>query len=160
MLGRLTCDYPDEVPRESRLFYIDRPIGDPDSRKNLDVLATDPQPLPGETFRVRYPRLSLAATLLSNSSWTQLPLVTSSRLPRWAVRIAAYLDHERPDALLAMLTPSVVAATMATRLARHRLRIVGTLHAKVGSRRWLGARGARIRIRTRWSGFRAESLPS
>ena len=137
MLGRLTCDYPDEVPGDSRLFYIHRPIVDPHSQENLDLLPTVPQPLPGETLHVRSPRLSLAAALLSSSSWAQLPLVTSSRIPRWAVRVATYLDHERPDALLAMLTPSVAAATLATRLARHRVRIVGTLHAKVGSRRWL-----------------------
>ena len=36
-----------------------------------------------------------------------------------------------------MLTPSVAAATMATRLAGHQVRVVGTLHAKMGSRRWL-----------------------
>ena len=137
VLGRLTCDYPDEVPGDLRLFYIHRPAVDPDSLQNLDLLPTVPQPLAGETLHARSPRLSLAAALLSHSSWAQLPMVTSSRMPRWAVRIAAYLDQERPDALLAMLTPSVAAATMATRLARHRVRIVGTLHAKVGSRRWL-----------------------
>ena len=137
MLGRLTCDYPDEVPRELRLFYIYPPTADPDSQKNLALMATVPRPLPGETLRVRYPRLSLAAALFSNSSWTQLPLVTNNRISRWAAELAAYLDHERPDALLAMLTPSVAAATMATRLAGHRVRIVGTLHAKVGTRRWL-----------------------
>ena len=137
VLGRFTCDYPEEVPGELRLFYIHRPIADSDSQKNLALLATAPQPLPGETSRVRYPRLSLAAVLLSNSSWSQLPLVTSNRMTRWAARIAAYLDHERPDALLAMLTPSVAAATMATRLARHRVRIVGTLHNQVRPGRWL-----------------------
>ena len=137
MLGRLTCDYPDEVPGDLRLFYIRRPIDDPDSQENLDRLTTVPQPLAGETFRARYSRLSLAASLLSNSSWAQLPLVMSNRMSRWAVRLAAYLDHERPDALLAMLTPSVAAATMATRLAGHQVRVVGTLHAKMGSRRWL-----------------------
>ena len=137
VLGRLTCDYPDEVPGELRLFYIHRPSGDPDSQKNLALMAAVPQPLPGETCRVRCPRLSLAAALFSNSSWTQLPLVASNRMSRWAAWIAAYLDHERPDALLAMLTPSVAAATMATKLARHRVRIVGTLHNQVRSGRWL-----------------------
>ena len=61
----------------------------------------------------------------------------STRLSRWAAGVAEYLDRERPSAVLAMLIPSVAAVTMATRLARHRVRIVGTLHAKVGSRRWL-----------------------
>ena len=36
-----------------------------------------------------------------------------------------------------MLTASVAAATMAARVARHRVRIVGTLHGAVKSRRWL-----------------------
>ena len=79
------------------LFYIRRPIDDPDSQKNLALMAAVPRPLPGETLRVRYPRLSLAAAMFSDSSWTQLPLVTSNRMSRWAVRLAAYLDHERPD---------------------------------------------------------------
>ena len=137
MLGRLTCDYPDEVPRELRLFYIDRPIGDPDSRKNLALIAATPQPLLDGRFRVSSPRLSLAAAMFSNASWDLLPLVTHPRLSRWATQLAAYLDRERPNAVLAMMTPSMEAAAMAIRLARHRVRIVGTLHSKVGSKRWL-----------------------
>ena len=137
MLRRLVCDYPNEVPRGLRLFYIRRLIGDPDSQKNLALMAAVPQSLPGEPFRVRYSRLSLAAAMFSKSSWDLLPLAMNARLSRWAAGVAAYLDHERPDALLAMLTPSVAAATMATRLARHRVRTVGTLHNKVTSKRWL-----------------------
>ena len=137
VLERLACDYPDEVPGESRLFYIHRPIGDPDSQKNLALMAAIPQPLPVEPFCIRYPRLSSAAAMISNSSWDLLPLATNAKLTRWAVRVAAYLDRERPEAVLAMLIPSVATATMATRLSHHRVRIVGTLHSKVGSRRWL-----------------------
>ena len=136
-MERLACDYPDEVPKESRLFYIHRPIGDPDSQKNLALMSTVPQPLQGERFRIRYPRLALAAAMFSNSSRTQLPLLMSTRLSRWAAGVAEYLDRERPNALLAMLIPSAAAATMAAQFARHRVRIVGTLHAKVRSRRWL-----------------------
>ena len=137
VLRRLICDYPNEVPRGLRLFYIRRMISDPDSQKNLAHMATVPRSLTGKSFRVRYTRLSLVATLLSNSSWDLIPLAMNARLSRWAAGIAAYLDRERPDALLAMLTPSVVAATMAARLARHRVRTVGTLHNKVTSKRWL-----------------------
>ena len=137
VLGRLTCDYPDEVPRESRLFYIDCPTDEPDSQKNLALMAAIPQPLLGEPFRIHYPRLSLAAAMISNSSWDLLPLARNTKLARWAAGVAAYLDRERPDAMLAMLIPSVSAATMATRLARHRVRIVGTLHSAVRSKRWL-----------------------
>lgn len=64
-------------------------------------------------------------------------MLTSTSLPRWAAAIALYLDRERPDATLAMLIPSVAAVTMAARLARHHVRIVGTLHGAVRSRRWL-----------------------
>ena len=145
VLERLDCDYPEEVPPESRLFYLRRPDGDEYShtiRKPLPVtpelLFRGPHP-----FRVRYPRLSLASTL----SWNQLPMLTSNRLPRWAAATAAYLDRERPDALLAMLIPSVAAATMAARAARHRVKIVGTLHNAVRSRRWLSrARRSYLRL--------------
>lgn len=143
VLGRLNCDYPDEVPKELRLFYIHRPTGDLDSQKNLARMATVPQPLPGESDRVHSPRLALAAAVFPNAFWAQLPLVVNNRICQWAARIAAYLDQESPDALLAMLTPSVAAATMATHLADNRVRIVGTLHNKVSSRRWLRrAKGA------------------
>ena len=37
-----------------------------------------------------------------------------------------YLDRERPDALLAILTPAVVAATLASCVAHHRARIVAS----------------------------------
>ena len=137
VLEHLACDYPDEVPRESRIFYLDRPIGDSDSQKKLPLMAATPQPLMEGPIRVSNPRLSLAATMFYTASWTQVPLVKSKRLSRWAAGVAAYLDRERPDALLARLTPSVAAATMATHLARHRVRIVGTLHAKVMARRSL-----------------------
>ena len=64
-------------------------------------------------------------------------MLTSTGLPRWAAATAVYLDRERPDALLAMLTPSVVAATMAVRMARHRVKVVGTFHGgREPSRRW------------------------
>ena len=63
--------------------------------------------------------------------------MTNAKLSRWAAGVAAYLDHERPDAALAMLIPSVAAATMATRLASHQVRIVGTMHNVVRTKRWL-----------------------
>ena len=132
VLRDLVCDYPGEVPPDSRIFYLTGPDGDD----------TIPEPLPAASeplfqsphpFRVRYPRLSLATAL----SLRQLPLLASSRLPRWAAATAAYLDRERPDALLAMQIPSVAAATVAARAARRRVRIVGTLHNAMRSRRWL-----------------------
>ena len=135
VLERLVCDYPDEVPPESRLFYLRLPGKDARSHTGREPLPVAPElPCRGPySFRVRYPRLSLATAL----SWSQLPMLTSGRLPRWAAMIAAYLDRERPDALLAMLIPSVAAATMAAPAARHRVRVVGTLHNAVRARRSL-----------------------
>ena len=135
VLGRLDCDYPEEVPPESRLLYLRLPGEGTRSHTDREPLPVAPELLirGPHPFRVRYPRLSLATAL----SWSQLPMLTHDRLPRWAAATAAYLDRERPDALLAMLIPSVAAATMAARAARHRVRIVGTLHSQVGSRRWL-----------------------
>ena len=75
--------------------------------------------------------------MFSSSSWDLLPLTTDAKLSRRAAGFAAYLDRERPDAVLAMLIPSMAVAAMAARLARNRVRIVGTLHAKVASRRGL-----------------------
>lgn len=135
VLDRLVCDYPDEVPTESRLFYLRHPHHDPNTDTSPKPLPTVPTPLFRGSYplRVRYSRLSLASAL----SWNQLPMLTSTRLPRWAAAIAAYLDREGPDAILAMLIPSVAAVTMAARAARHRVRVVGTLHGAVKSRRSL-----------------------
>ena len=72
----------------------------------------------------RFPRLALSAAVERD----QLTLMTSTTLPRWAVAIGAYIDRERPDALLAMLTSSVAAATMGVRMASHQVRTVAVLH--------------------------------
>ena len=135
VLERFVCDYPEETPPGSRLFYLMRPGGDERSAAGREPLPTAPEPLfrGRRPFRIRYPRLSLAAAL----SRSQLPLLTNTRLPRWAAATAAYLERERPDALLAMLNPSVAAATMAVRAAGHRARIVGVQHNAARSRRWL-----------------------
>ena len=135
VLDRLVCDYPDEVPPDLRIFYLRCPRGDANTETNRGLLPMTPEPLlQGEyPSRVRYSRLFLATALC----WNQLPMLASTSLPRWAAATAAYLDRERPDALLAMLIPSVAAATMAARAARHRVRIVGTLNNAMKSRRWL-----------------------
>lgn len=135
VLERLVYDYPGEVPPDVRLFYLRRPRGNANTETNRGPLPTTPEPLFRSRYplRVRYSRLTLATAL----SVRQLPMLSSTRLPRWATAIAAYLDRERPDTALAMLIPSVAAATMAARLARHQVRIVGTLHNAVRSRRCL-----------------------
>ena len=68
---------------------------------------------------------------------SQLPLLTSTRLPRWAAGVAAYLDRERPDALLALNIVAAAAATMASRLAHHPTRTVATLHEPLARGRLL-----------------------
>ena len=80
---------------------------------------------------LRFPRLALSL-VVSRRQW---PLLASTRLPRWAAATAAYLDRERPNSLLAMLTPAVAAATLAANLANHRPRIVASLHNAFRSKR-------------------------
>ena len=124
LLQRLVCHYPDEVPDGVRIFFQSRRT-DGKTRKNLDRIPVVPSPLvPGlPPRRVRYPRMALALRLHR----TQLPLLTSTRLPRWAAEVAAYLDRERPDALLAMNVLAAAAATMALNFARRPARVVATL---------------------------------
>ena len=135
VLKRFVCDYPEELPPGSRIFYLMRSGGDERSDAGRGPLPAAPEPLfrGRYPFRVRYPRLSLAPRV----ALEQLPLLTSANSPRWTAAISAYLDRERPHALLAMMAPSVVAATMAARAARHRARIVGVLHNETRSQRWL-----------------------
>ena len=134
LLQRLVCHYPDEVPGTARLFFVSG-RGDDRTRTNLRRMAAVPQPLvPAPLpWRVRCPRIALAARLHRR----QLPLLTSTRLPRWAAGVAAYLDRERPDAVLAMNVISAAAAAMALRLVRRPVRTVAVLHDVLRNRRLL-----------------------
>ena len=125
LVHRLVCHYPDEVPKRVRLFYLSK-RGDGETRGLLDRLAVVPQPLfPGPTpWRARVPRTALLCKVRGK----QLPLLMSTRPPRWAAGIAAYVDREQPSALLAMNGLAVTATTMAASLVRRPTRIVGTLH--------------------------------
>ena len=150
VLRRFVCDYPEELPPGARLFYLEPPGADERSAAGRGPLPVAPDPLfrGRYPFRVRYPRLSLAAAVSWSLSWSlfwiQLPKLSIFRSysifrssPQWTAAIAAYLDRERPGAILAMTVPSVVAATMAALMARHRARIVGSLHSKASVRSWL-----------------------
>ena len=132
LLLNLVCDYPTYVPAGVRLFFLSR-RSDAESQADLDQLPIRPRPLISTSLpvRLRFPRLALA-TAVSRKQWA---LLASTRLPRWAAATAAYLDRERPDALLGMLTPAVVAATLAAPLAHHRVRIVASPHNVFKSRR-------------------------
>ena len=125
LVHHLVCHYPSEVPRRARLFYLST-RGDGEARGLLDRLAVDPQPLfPEPTpWGARVPRTAL----LGKVRGKQLPLLMSTRPPRWAAGIAAYVDREHPSALLAMNVLAVTATTMAASLVRRPTRVVGTLH--------------------------------
>ena len=132
LVHRLVCHYPDEVPGRVRLFYLSI-RGDDETRGLLDRLAVVPQPLfPEPTpWRARIPRTALLCKVREK----QLPLLMTTRPPRWAAGIAAYVDRERPSALLAMNVLAVTATTMASSLIRRPTRVVGTLHDVLSSGR-------------------------
>ena len=121
VLRDLVCDYPDYVPHRARMFYFSRP-GNSEVPSECRLQPFRPQPLVPTTLptRLRFPRLALALAV----PWKRWPLLASTSLPRWAAATAMYLDRERPDALLAILTPAVVTATLATCAAHHRTRTV------------------------------------
>ena len=125
LLQRLVCHYPEEVPDRVRIFFSSG-RSDTRTRTNLGRIAAILRPLVSDPlpWRVRYPRAGMMTSLCRE----QLPILTSTRLPRWAAGAAAYLDREQPDALLAMNVLAVTSAAMALRLADHRVRTVATLH--------------------------------
>ena len=124
------CEYPVEALPGLRLLYLMEPdAAEADMVYRALPVVSDllcPRPYP---FSVRFPRISLAPAL----SLGQLPLLSSRNSPQWSAAIAAYLDRERPVVLLARQLPSVVAATVARRAARHRLKIVGTMNNSIKS---------------------------
>ncbi len=131
LLYRLVCHYPEEVPDGMRIYYASG-RNDSRTRLNLDRVTAIhqpfvPDPLP---WRIRLPRLGTVNRL----SRKHLPLLTSTRLPRWAVCIAAYMDRKKPDALLAMHVLATTAAAMATHLTSHRAKTVATLHGPLTRR--------------------------
>ena len=114
-----------------RIFFAsDRT--DERTRSVLGRVSAVPQPLVPDPvpWRVRCPRLGMASRL-SQEQW---PLLTSTRLPRWAACIAEYMEREKPDAVLAMNALSATAAAMALRLTSHRAKIVATLHGPLRRR--------------------------
>ena len=136
LLQRLICHYPDEVPDQARIFYMSS-RGDARTRASLERVATTPHPLVPEPspWWIRYPRIGMATRLRRK----QLPLLISTRLPRWAAGIAAYIDREHPHALLAMnvLAATAAAMAMAIHLAPQPVRVVATLHEPLNHRRLL-----------------------
>ena len=125
LLQRLVCHYSEDVLARTRLFYMAR-RGDAATRAILQQGAVTfrplvPSPLP---WRVRFARVGAATRLHAN----QLPLLVSTRPPQWAAGIAAYVDREQPDALLAVNGLAAAAAAMAVRLAHRPVRLVAAQH--------------------------------
>ena len=134
LLERLVCHYAEEVPDRSRVYFMSE-RSDDRSRTNLrsaKFTARRLVPVPA-SWRVRFPRMGMATRLLRS----QLPLLISSRLPRWSAGIAAYMDREQPETILAMNVLAATATTMALRLSRHPVRVVATLHEGLGRGRLL-----------------------
>ena len=125
LLQRFLCHYPEEIPERARIFFSSERI-DAKTRGNLGRIAAIPRPLVPDPlpWRIRYPRIGMSMNLRPS----QLPLLMSTRLPQWAAGIAAYLDREQPDALLAMNVLAVTSAAMALRLVHRPVRTVATLH--------------------------------
>ena len=134
LLRDLVCDYPDDVPAGARVFFLPH-RGETGGREVLGRYPSVPRPMPAgpHPWRLRFPRLALA-TVLRRNQWM---LLASTSLPRWAAATAAYLECERPDAVLANMTRAVAVAQMAERLAQahHRARIVAVHHNKFRSGR-------------------------
>ena len=131
LLYRLVCHYPEEVPDGVRIFYASG-RNDSRTRLNLDRITAIHRPFVSDPlpWHIRLPRLGTANRL----SRKQLLLLTSTRLPRWAVCIAAYMDRENPDALLAMHVLATTAAAMARHLTSHRAKTVASLHGPLTRR--------------------------
>ena len=127
------CDLPDEIPDRCRLFFLStgRYKGTP-VPANLDRIESKrivPKRIP---WRIRYER----TTRLASRHWRQLPFLVGTEFLGLAEGVAAYLERERPGAVLAMHIHSVVATTMAIRLTGRHVHLVATLHILFNSRRW------------------------
>ena len=119
LLGELECDYPDEAADATanniRFFSVYPAAG------RTWQTAIRPKP---PTWRDRFSRISLAIA----AAPLQRQVLKSPPWPERARLVAAYIDRERPDALLAVNEHEAVSAALARRLARHPVRMVATLN--------------------------------
>ena len=132
LLFRIICDYPGEVPDGVRLFHVS-PDDDPDTQTNLmrPDLCTRLLVPEVSDWEIRCPRLVLAAALPRQ----QLTLLRRIRQVRRALRIARYLSHQQPDALLALNRDPAVSASMALSRARWSGRAIATIDHALTNRR-------------------------
>ena len=129
LLVGLRCDYPTDLPEGVGFFWVPQAPDPllPARRSSPDaspLLAAAPVP-EAKAWRVRRPRLALAPVLRRRQA---AMVLRNAWLARSAVRIAAYLDRERPDAVLALNDDMALRASMGRRLARRPVRVAGTLH--------------------------------
>ena len=122
---RPICDLPDEIPERCRVFFpsagrVDN-TGIPDNLEHATVRTVVPERMPWRVLAQRTARVA-------SRHWKQLPYLVRTEFFGWAEGVAAYLERERPDAILAMHTRSVVATTIAIRLTGRQVRVVATMH--------------------------------
>ena len=130
LFRRVICDYPNDVPDGLRFFCVTQSIAADavqGRRRELDASdvfrgAVIPDPKVPD-WKLRYANVMLA---LYWRRW-RWPLYKYQEHARVAFRVAAYLDSERPDALLATGIKPPIWAVCARRIARHRVRTVATL---------------------------------
>ena len=126
LLGKVKCDYPEEAADAAannvRFFWVYPDTAGPEAARPHGGGA-------GRTWRTAIrpePPDSRIAPALAASP-LQRP-VLESPWPERARLVAAYIDRERPDALLAVNVYEAVSAALARRLARHPVRMVATLN--------------------------------
>ena len=141
LLLRPDCDFSGEIPGRCRIFCLST-VGDDAAvralKRSLGHVGARPIAPERGSWWVRCGRTARLASL----HWRQLPLLVRTEFPGWAEGVAAYLDREQPDAVLAMHVRPVVATTMATRLTGRRVRVVAVLHNR--SKRWRRRRISRF----------------
>ena len=130
LFRRVICDYPNDVPNGLRFFCVTQSIAaDAVEERRRELEASDvfrgaviPAPKIPD-WKLRYANVMLA---LYWRRW-RWPLFKYEEHARVAFRVAAYLDSERPDALLATGIKPPIWAVCARQIARYRVRTVATL---------------------------------
>ena len=126
LLKEPLCDYPSEVADECRILWTSTHLEPrlPASGALADAVLVD-----APVRHLRRPSLTL--TLRTRWPVRQWPLLRSHWRTRAAVRTAAYLNRERPQAILAMNWWAASVASLARRLAERPVRVVATMNNKI-----------------------------
>lgn len=144
LLRKPDCDWPEDVPAGVRLLCVEQSLEDDGLRAltaklgHREVACTT---IPAvSAWKLRRANLLLAAAWW-RWGWSRFrgwPLFKQDFHARLAFRVAAYLDRERPDALLTCGFGPPLWAAGARRLARRRVRTVAMLNS------WLDDDMARV----------------